>query len=91
MKKIVILLFAVLVQAVYVFGEELARELARECAKGGMVVLPDASHARIKTAFEKRIAEIRGTANMLVCCSPWGHKASDTTKQMNNNKPFSSP
>ena len=21
----------------------------------------------------------------LACCSPWGHKESDTTKQMNNN------
>ena len=21
----------------------------------------------------------------LVCCSPWGHKESDTTKQLNNN------
>ena len=56
MKKIVILLFAVLVQAVYVFGEELVREIERVCAKGGVVVLPDASHAWIKTAFEKRIA-----------------------------------
>ena len=44
MKKIVILFFAVLAQAVYVFGEELARELERECAKKGMCVLPDASH-----------------------------------------------
>ena len=22
----------------------------------------------------------------LVCCSPWGHKESDTTQQLNNNK-----
>ena len=22
----------------------------------------------------------------LVCCSPWGHKESDTTEQLNNNK-----
>ena len=21
----------------------------------------------------------------LVCCSPWGHRESDTTKQLNNN------
>ena len=21
----------------------------------------------------------------LVCCSPWGHKGSDTTEQLNNN------
>ena len=62
MKKIVILFFAVLAQAVYVFGEGLARELERECAKDGMCVLPDASRARIKAVFEKRIAEIRGTA-----------------------------
>ena len=66
MKRIVILFFAVLAQAVYVFGEGLARELARECAKDGMCVLPDASRARIKAVFEKRIAEIRGTADMSV-------------------------
>ena len=54
--KIVILFFAVLAQAVYVFGEGLARELERECAKDGMCVLPDASRARIKATFEKRIA-----------------------------------
>ena len=22
----------------------------------------------------------------LVCCSPWGHKESDTTERLNNNK-----
>ena len=22
----------------------------------------------------------------LVCCSPWGHKESDTTEQLSNNK-----
>ena len=66
MKKIVILFFAVLAQAVYVFGEGLARELERECAKDGMCVLPDASRALIKAVFEKRIAEIRGTADMTV-------------------------
>ena len=22
----------------------------------------------------------------MACCSPWGHKESDTTKQLNNNK-----
>ena len=66
MKKIVILFFAVLAQAVYVFGEGLARELERECAKEGMCVLPDASRARIKAAFERRIAEIRATPNMAV-------------------------
>ena len=64
--KIVILFFAVLAQAVYVFGEGLARELERECAKDGMCVLPDASRARIKATFEKRIAEVRATANMSV-------------------------
>ena len=66
MKKIVILFFAVFAQAVYVFGEGLARELERECAKEGMCVLPDASRARIKAAFERRIAEIRATPNMAV-------------------------
>ena len=23
---------------------------------------------------------------ILVCCSPWGHKQSDMTEQLNNNK-----
>ena len=27
----------------------------------------------------------------LVCCSPWGHKESDTTRQLNNNKEKPSP
>lgn len=57
MKKIVILFFAVLAQAVYVFGEGLARELERDCAKGGPTILPDASHTpfrdsvRVSTVF----------------------------------------
>ena len=24
----------------------------------------------------------------LVCCSPWGHKESDMTERLNNNKPI---
>ena len=24
----------------------------------------------------------------LVCCSPWGHKQSDTTEQLTNNHPL---
>ena len=66
MKKIVILLFAALAHAEHVFGQELVRELERECARGRMVVLPETSRARIKATFEKRIAEVRATANMSV-------------------------
>ena len=27
-----------------------------------------------------------GGQRSLVCCSPWGHKESDTTERLNNNK-----
>lgn len=45
MKKIVVVFFAVLVQARLAIGRELPRELERECAKDGTCVLPDASRA----------------------------------------------
>ena len=28
-----------------------------------------------------------GGQGILVCCSPWGHKESDMTEQLNNNNP----
>ena len=34
--------------------------------------------------FEQALGVGEGQGS-LVCCSPWGHKESDTTKQMNNN------
>ena len=66
MEKIVILLFAALAHAEHVFGQELVRELERECAKGRMVVLPETSRARIKATFEKRIAEVRPERNAAI-------------------------
>ena len=35
--------------------------------------------------FEQTQRENEGQGS-LVCCSPWGHKESDTTERMNNNK-----
>ena len=35
--------------------------------------------------FEKTPGNSEGQGS-LVCCSPWGHKQSDTTEQLNNNK-----
>ena len=32
---------------------------------------------------EQTLGDSKGQGN-LVCCSPWGHKASDTTEQLNN-------
>ena len=32
--------------------------------------------------FEKALGDGEGQGN-LVCCSPWGHKESDTTEQLN--------
>ena len=35
--------------------------------------------------FEKTEGDSEGPGS-LVCCSPWGHKESDTTELLNNNK-----
>ena len=35
--------------------------------------------------FEQTQRDNEGQGS-LVCCSPWGHKESDTTERMNNNK-----
>ena len=34
--------------------------------------------------FEQTLGDGEGQGS-LVCCSPWGHKESDTTNQLNNN------
>ena len=34
--------------------------------------------------FEQTLGDSGGQMS-LVCCSPWGHKQSDTTKKLNNN------
>ena len=34
--------------------------------------------------FEQTPGDGEGQGS-LACCSPWGHKESDTTKQLNNN------
>ena len=34
--------------------------------------------------FEKTEGDSEGPGS-LVCCSPWGHKESDTTELLNNN------
>ena len=33
--------------------------------------------------FEQDLGDREGQGS-LVCCSPWGHKESDTTEQLNN-------
>ena len=35
--------------------------------------------------FEQTLGGSEGQGS-LVCCSPWGHKESDTTERLNNNK-----
>ena len=35
--------------------------------------------------FEQTPGDIEGQGS-LVCCSPWGHKESDMTEQLNKNK-----
>ena len=34
--------------------------------------------------FEQALGDGKGQG-ILTCCSPWGHKESDTTEQLNNN------
>ena len=35
--------------------------------------------------FEKTLGDSEGQGS-LVCCSPWGHKESAMTEQLNNNR-----
>ena len=37
--------------------------------------------------FEQTLGDSEGQGS-LVCCSPWGHKESDTTEQLNNFMPI---
>ena len=37
--------------------------------------------------FEQNPGDSEGQGS-LVCCSPWGHKESDTTEQLNSNNIF---
>ena len=37
--------------------------------------------------FEQALGDGEGQGSLL-CCSPWGHKESDTTEQLNNNNRF---
>ena len=37
--------------------------------------------------FEQTPGDSDGQGS-LVCCSPWGHKESDTIERLNNNKPI---
>ena len=39
--------------------------------------------------FEQTLRDSEGQGS-LVCCSPWGHKESDTTERLNNKQPLSS-
>ena len=42
-------------------------------------------HQLSEQEFEQALGDGEGQGN-LVCCSPWGHKELDTTKQLNNKK-----
>ena len=37
--------------------------------------------------FEEGLGDGEGQGS-LVCCSPWGHKESDTTERLNNKKKY---
>ena len=43
----------------------------------------------ITDSMDMSLSKLRETVKdrgSLVCCNPWGHKESDITKQLNNNK-----
>ena len=42
-------------------------------------------HQLNRHEFEESLGDSEGQGS-LVCCSPWGHKESDMTLQLNNNK-----
>ena len=42
-------------------------------------------HRLNRHEFEQALGDGDGQGG-LACCSPWGHKESDTTEQLNNNK-----
>ena len=42
-------------------------------------------HLLKRHEFEKTLGASEGQES-LGCCSPWGHKESDMTEQLNNNK-----
>ena len=41
-------------------------------------------HQLNRHEFEQALGDGEGQGS-LACCSPWGHKESDTTEQLNNN------
>ena len=41
-------------------------------------------HRLNRCEFEQVLRDSEGRGS-LACCSPWGHKESDTTKPLNNN------
>ena len=42
-------------------------------------------HQLDRHEFEQTLGESEGQG-MLACCSSWGHKESDMTEQLNNNR-----
>ena len=45
------------------------------------------NHQFSRHEFEQTIGDGEEQGS-LACCSPWGHKESDTTERMNNNNYF---
>ena len=42
------------------------------------------NHRLNRREFEQALGDSEGQRS-LVCCSPWGHRESDMTEQLNNN------
>ena len=43
-------------------------------------------HHRLDGCAFGQVPGVGDGQGSLVCCSPWGHKESDMTEQLNNNK-----
>ena len=43
-------------------------------------------HHRLDGHEFEQVPEVDDGQGSLACCSPWGHKESDTTEQINDNK-----
>ena len=56
--------------------------MEKEVTEGEMV---EWHHQLNRLEFEQTLGDSKEQES-LVCCSPWGHKESDTTEHLNKNK-----
>ena len=62
-----------------------ARKDRRQKEKGAIEDEMIGWHHQVNGHEFEQTLEDSGEQGSLVCCSPWGHKESDTTEQLDNN------